>query len=192
MSDEQTNGPVQRQDHDSTGWVLLGAVLIVAGVFLAAQTLGLLPWPLREVWRVVREARFGLGIIVIGVALIMWASSARHAVGPRQTGRLYRARDDKWIAGVLGGLARHFGADPTLLRLAFIALVVLLDIGALVAVYIVMAIVVPSEPRPDAAVPAPPAWPESAPYVAPPATPAPSAGPPATPAPDDASAGGQG
>ena len=35
----------------------------------------------------------------------------------------------------------------TLLRLAFIALVVLFDVGALVVVYIVMAIVVPVRPE---------------------------------------------
>src|SRR3972149_3655691 len=36
--------------------------------------------------------------------------------------RLYRSREDRWIAGVGGGLARYFGMDPTPLRLGFILL----------------------------------------------------------------------
>jgi phage shock protein C len=36
--------------------------------------------------------------------------------------RLYRSRTDRMIAGVCGGLAKHFGIDPTLVRLAFVIL----------------------------------------------------------------------
>ena len=33
--------------------------------------------------------------------------------------RLSRSTDDRVIAGVCGGLARHFGLDPTLIRVIF-------------------------------------------------------------------------
>lgn len=42
-----------------------------------------------------------------------------------QPKRLTRTNDDKMVAGVCGGLARYFGIDPTLVRVAaVIALVV--------------------------------------------------------------------
>jgi phage shock protein C len=34
--------------------------------------------------------------------------------------RLYRSRDDRRIAGVCGGLAKHLNIDPHLLRWAFV------------------------------------------------------------------------
>lgn len=37
-----------------------------------------------------------------------------------ETKKLYRSRDDRWIAGVCGGLAKHLGIDPLLIRLMFI------------------------------------------------------------------------
>jgi phage shock protein PspC (stress-responsive transcriptional regulator) len=34
---------------------------------------------------------------------------------------LYRPRDDRVIAGVCSGIARRFGIDPTLVRILFVA-----------------------------------------------------------------------
>lgn len=173
MSEQgQHPGPVH--DRDATGWVILGAVLIVGGFFLAARNFGLVPWPLGQVWNIVVKARFGLGIILLGVALILWAQSGKRFTAPTRGAKLYRSRSDKWLAGVLGGLAQYFGIDSTLLRLAFIALVVLFDIGGLVLVYIVLAIVVPLEPVAGQAAPAAPQPP--APVA--PAPPAPETTPP--------------
>ena len=59
-------------------------------------------------------------------------------------GRLYRSRRDRMIAGVAGGLAEMWGADPSLVRIIW-ALLVILTGGAALLVYIVMAIVVPDE-----------------------------------------------
>jgi phage shock protein C len=63
-----------------------------------------------------------------------------------QPKRLYRSRTDSMIAGVCGGLAEYFDIDPTLVRLAFVA--VLLLGGSAVLIYIIMWIVVPLEPEP--------------------------------------------
>jgi phage shock protein C len=57
--------------------------------------------------------------------------------------RLLRSRSERMIAGVCGGLARHFDIDVTLVRLGFIALTFVNGIGLLV--YIVLWIVVPDE-----------------------------------------------
>ena len=57
--------------------------------------------------------------------------------------RLYRSRKNKVIAGVCGGLADYFNADPTLIRLIFAALLFFEGTGALL--YFLMMIVVPKE-----------------------------------------------
>jgi phage shock protein C len=59
-------------------------------------------------------------------------------------GRLYRSRRDRMLAGVAGGLAEMWDADPSLVRIVW-ALLVLLTGGLALVVYIVMAIVVPEE-----------------------------------------------
>jgi phage shock protein C len=74
---------------------------------------------------------------------------------------LYRSRDDRMLAGVAGGLADLWDADPSLVRIIW-ALLVVFTGGIALVVYIVMAIVVPEEsdevpwtgaPSPTAATP---------------------------------------
>src|SRR6476659_1023504 len=59
--------------------------------------------------------------------------------------RLYRSRDDRMLAGVAGGLAELWDADPSLIRIVW-AILVILTGGLALVVYIVMAIVVPERP----------------------------------------------
>lgn len=59
--------------------------------------------------------------------------------------KLYRSRSDKMVAGVCGGLGKYLNIDPTLIRLAFVLL--LLGVGSGVLVYLLMAIIVPLEPE---------------------------------------------
>lgn len=56
---------------------------------------------------------------------------------------LHRSTSDRFISGVLGGLAEHFSFDPSILRLAFVVGVFITGIFPLVFVYIIMAIIVP-------------------------------------------------
>ena len=58
--------------------------------------------------------------------------------------RLYRSRRDRMLAGVAGGLAEVWGADPSLVRIIW-ALLVFATGGIALVVYIVMAVVVPDE-----------------------------------------------
>jgi phage shock protein C len=79
--------------------------------------------------------------------------------------RLYRSRHDRMIAGVAGGLAEMWDADPALIRIIW-ALLVIFTGGIALLVYIVMAIVVPEA---DEGVPtsaAAPAGPSDAPLPA--------------------------
>ncbi|HEX7949056.1 MAG TPA: PspC domain-containing protein [Candidatus Limnocylindrales bacterium] len=68
---------------------------------------------------------------------------------------LHRSRTDRMLAGVAGGLAEMWDADPSLLRLVW-ALLVVFTGGIALVVYIVMAIVVPEEDEDEYLRPMPP------------------------------------
>ena len=156
--------------------VLIGALLLVAGLWMLMGRFFEFPPVLQQIWQRVRSADEAVALIIIGAAIVMFAQRKEHPGMPAKGTRLYRSRSEKWVGGVLGGLARYFSVDVTVLRLAFIALAFLLDIGGIVVAYIVLWIVVPEEPEgvsaayaPAAAAPyAAPVWP-----AAPPAPPAP-------------------
>lgn len=57
--------------------------------------------------------------------------------------KLYRSREDRVIWGVCGGLADYFVIDPLVVRLIFIAL--FFGGGSGLLIYIIFALVVPSE-----------------------------------------------
>ncbi|HII61873.1 PspC domain-containing protein [Pyrococcus horikoshii] len=59
--------------------------------------------------------------------------------------RLYRARDERMFLGVLGGIAKYFDVDPTIVRLLFILLFVLNPEVATI-LYFGAALVMPEEP----------------------------------------------
>jgi len=51
--------------------------------------------------------------------------------GVRTLNQLRRSRDDRMVAGVAGGLGRHFGIDPTIVRVLLIALTIVGGAGLL-------------------------------------------------------------
>jgi phage shock protein PspC (stress-responsive transcriptional regulator) len=63
---------------------------------------------------------------------------------PSAPKRLVRTRDDRWIAGVCGGVARYTGLDPTLVRLLTVVLTVL-GLGSLIVAYLVAWVLMPEE-----------------------------------------------
>lgn len=58
--------------------------------------------------------------------------------------RLYRSREDYWIAGVCGGLGKYFEVDSNPIRLAFVLLAAWNGLGVLL--YLVTMLIVPEEP----------------------------------------------
>src|SRR5690348_12500835 len=66
----------------------------------------------------------------------------------RQRKKLMRSREDSKIAGVCGGFAEYFDVDSTLMRLLWLALILLGGWGLLA--YVVAWIVMPEEPAPAA------------------------------------------
>jgi phage shock protein C len=76
--------------------------------------------------------------------------------------RLYRSVDDRVIAGVCGGLAARLAVDPSLVRVAWAILALVTGIFPLLVVYVIMAAVVPEDPKGFAG-----AWPSPTPPGAP-------------------------
>jgi phage shock protein C len=58
------------------------------------------------------------------------------------TTQLLRSRDDKWIAGVCGGVADYTGWDPSLVR-ALTVVGALVSFGTVVLLYLAMVMLVP-------------------------------------------------
>jgi len=58
--------------------------------------------------------------------------------------RLQRSRTEKMLGGVCGGLAAYFSIDPTLVRVLWVAMTLIVGIGILL--YIILWLVMPLEP----------------------------------------------
>ncbi len=56
--------------------------------------------------------------------------------------RLVRSRDERMVAGVCAGLARHLGVDPTLVRLLTV-IGVIFGFGTVAIAYLVAWVVLP-------------------------------------------------
>lgn len=59
--------------------------------------------------------------------------------------KLYRSRNDKMLAGLAAGIAKYFGVDPTLVRIAFV-IGEFATVGLLIIGYLIIALIVPAEP----------------------------------------------
>jgi len=75
--------------------------------------------------------------------------------------QLTRSRTDRRIAGVAGGIAKYFGIDPILVRVAFVVATFIGLVGPLL--YIVLWIVMPEEE--EGALAAPPIFGRSSPAL---------------------------
>ena len=60
-----------------------------------------------------------------------------------QDRRLYRSRSNRVLAGVCGGIADHYGSDPTAVRLLTLVLGLFTGIFPMIVLYLVAAIVLP-------------------------------------------------
>lgn len=58
--------------------------------------------------------------------------------------KLYKSRTNKTISGVCGGLAEYFDIDVTIVRLIWVAFILMGGSGILA--YIIAALVIPEEP----------------------------------------------
>lgn len=61
------------------------------------------------------------------------------------TRRLLRSSRDRMLAGVCGGLADYLGMDPTIVRILFFLIVFFTAIVPGLIIYLVLALVIPSD-----------------------------------------------
>ena len=58
---------------------------------------------------------------------------------------LSRSRDDRILAGVMGGIAKRFGWNPTLVRVAYVLLSILSAAFPGIVVYLILWLLIPEE-----------------------------------------------
>lgn len=89
------------------------------------------------------------GVIAYGAAWVLMSTSDAASAPPalsRAPERLVRTTGDRKIAGVCGGLARFFHADPTFVRLAWVILTIYpCAIVFGVVAYVAAWLIIPSE-----------------------------------------------
>lgn len=73
-----------------------------------------------------------------------------HAPAPATPRRIERSRHDRMLGGVCGGIARHLDVDPVIVRVATVALVCAVGVGAVA--YLAAWILMPLDDRPAAPV----------------------------------------
>lgn len=61
------------------------------------------------------------------------------------TKKLYRSNDDRWLAGVCGGIAEYFDLDPTLIRVLFILFGFV--VGGGLIIYLILWLIIPQAPE---------------------------------------------
>ncbi len=165
------------QNRRSEWTVLIGLGLVGLGIYLFLGSFaGWLVAPIATIIRVASRVIWPLVLIAAGVLLVLRARGGGWAPSGR---RYYRSREDRMIAGVLGGAGKWLGVNPTPLRVVFAFFTFFTGFGWGILAYVLAALLLPEEPYDLPAgytAPAPP------PAPAPPASPAP-AEPPAAPVP---------
>ncbi len=54
-----------------------------------------------------------------------------------------RSRRNRWVAGVVGGLADYFGLDPTLARIIYVLVSIFSAVFPGILIYIILWILIP-------------------------------------------------
>ncbi len=141
------------RNNQNSALLVVGGALIIVGGWLMARQFGLVPEPIVAGWNMIRAARGAVALVLIGVVVIVLANRGAHVQMPEKGARLYRSRDDKWLSGVLGGVAKYFGVDPVLVRVGYLALAFLTDFGTALIAYIIPSVIMPEEPKTPVAPP---------------------------------------
>lgn len=60
--------------------------------------------------------------------------------------KIYRSRENKLVAGVLGGFGEYFEVDPTIMRLGYLLILILTAVIPGILLYIIAALIIPEAP----------------------------------------------
>ena len=143
MTEFEGTGPKRRLTRRPAEGKLGGVCAGLADYFDADVALVRAAWVILSIWP---------GAIVLGVIayLAAWLIMPRaEGASPAVTvqPRLVRSRTDKRIAGICGGLAEYFEVDPTIMRVSWVVLSVV--VGAVVfgiVAYLVAWFIIPQAP----------------------------------------------
>ena len=61
--------------------------------------------------------------------------------------RLYRSKDNRIIAGVLGGIGEYLNVDPVVVRVIYIIFMAMSGFFPLILAYILLLLVIPEKPE---------------------------------------------
>lgn len=138
--------------------LILGIVLIVLGIGLLLENLGVPFWRFFKV-----GFDYALPILIVGVGVLLIVLYVRERQGDDKLEgksekgesskeiievnmkRLYRSKKNRMIFGVCGGLGEYFNTDPTIIRILW-AILAISSLGFAVLLYLAMAIIMPEEP----------------------------------------------
>lgn len=144
---------VNENDKRNEWTVVIAIALVALGVWFLLGNIFGDAW--REAIRTAFRLAWPIALIALGVLLLV---TSRKTTGPASGTRLYRSRE-KMFGGVLGGIAKYFGIDPTILRVIYVVVAFLMGVWPAIVVYVVAMIIIPEEPK-GADAPASPAWPD--------------------------------
>jgi len=60
--------------------------------------------------------------------------------------RLYRSRDNKVFAGILGGIGEYLNVDPVAIRVLYVVFTVVTGFFPLIIAYLIMLFIIPEPP----------------------------------------------
>ncbi len=138
---------------DTPRWnlpLLAGLALILVGVSYIAQEAGL--WHGFGIGGLVRILPWvaGIFIILLGFGALSWRPRKKYKppkASPRvrtTAGKTLAKSRNKKISGVAGGLAEYFNLDATLVRVGFVALLILTGGPPAIITYLLLAFILPA------------------------------------------------
>jgi phage shock protein C len=141
MSEFDGTGPKRRLMRRPDEGKMAGVCAGLAEYYDADVTLVRLVWVVLSIWGAIV-----LGVIAYVAAWLIMPRADGTGVAPVRA-RVVRSRSDKRIAGVCGGLAEYFDVDPTIMRIAWVVVSIVLGAGILgVIAYLIAWFIIPQAP----------------------------------------------
>lgn len=123
--------------------ILIGCLLMLFGVWkLSEHFFGNWWGSLWQVINTVSGILWPVVIIIIGVAIV-YAACTGKLVLPADK-KLYRSKRNRKIAGVCGGIADYLSADPAIVRIVYLLLIITVPF-VVIPLYILLWIILPEE-----------------------------------------------